>query len=173
MARRGVTCHSIADNVQTGLETVAAASLAADEAADDCRTLEMHERNNETGNWMWTGVGLVNVGDVGWLAARHVADRRRQRKDQRWTKECVFVRPTSTSLVTSTQTEELEIRPCSKIFLSGLQPAGVHTPRRKEDAQAVCRGIHVRGQRDITGLTCDRWLQGNLRKHARDARVGW
>ena len=37
-------------------------------------------------------------------------------------------------VVTSTQTEELEIRPCSKKFLSGLQPAGVHAPRKEKGA---------------------------------------
>ena len=36
---------------RSGLEMVAAAPLTADEAADDCRILEMHERNNEIGNW--------------------------------------------------------------------------------------------------------------------------
>ena len=40
MARNEATCNLGADNVQTILEMVAATSLKADEAADDCRTLE-------------------------------------------------------------------------------------------------------------------------------------
>ena len=40
----------------------------------------MHERNNEIGNWIWIDVGLIIVGNVGWLTASLVADRRRQRK---------------------------------------------------------------------------------------------
>ena len=44
-------CNPCADNVQIRLEMVAA-YLTADEAADDCRTLEMRERNNEIGNWI-------------------------------------------------------------------------------------------------------------------------
>ena len=45
-----------------------------------CRTLEMHERNNETGNWIWIDVGLIIVGNVGWLTASLVADQSRQRE---------------------------------------------------------------------------------------------
>ena len=52
MARTDVTCNPCADDVHIRLEMVAAASLTADEAADDCRTLAMHERNNEIGNWI-------------------------------------------------------------------------------------------------------------------------
>ena len=52
VAKRDVTCNPCADDVQIRLEMVAAASLTADEAADDCRRLEMHERNNEIGNWI-------------------------------------------------------------------------------------------------------------------------
>ena len=47
---------------------------------------------------------------------------------------CDAVQRKERRVVTSTQTEELEIRPCSKKFLSGLQPARVHAPRQEKDA---------------------------------------
>ena len=37
-------------------------------------------------NWMWIGVGLVIIGDVGWLAASLVTGCRRRRKGPEETK---------------------------------------------------------------------------------------
>ena len=56
-----------------------AAAVPTATGADDCHAPERNVRNDEMSNWMWIGVGLVVIGDVGWPTASLVTDRRRRR----------------------------------------------------------------------------------------------
>ena len=101
-------------------------------------------------NWLWIDVGLVIIGDVGWLTASLVTDRRRRRKGPEEDEKCVCeVRSTSTRtsgrmceenlaqakrrMVTSTQTEELALHTFSEKFLAEAEP-GARGPRREGGA---------------------------------------
>ena len=72
----------LVSDVQSRLEN----SSATATGADDCHAPEWNVRNDEMSTWIWIDVGLVIIGDIGWLTANLVTDRRRRRKGQRRTK---------------------------------------------------------------------------------------
>ena len=74
-----------------------AAAVPTATGADDCHAPERNVRNDEMGNWMSIGVGLVIIGDVGWPTASLRHRPSSSAKGQEEDEKCVCeVRSTST-----------------------------------------------------------------------------